>query len=60
LKAAETLVSASHQTTRVVAQDGTCVNITSDLVSSRADLWIVNDHVIKAVVEGPVSTTSST
>jgi len=60
LKAAEALASASHQTTRVVAQDGTCVNITADLVSGRADLWVVNDQVIKAVVEGPVSTTSST
>jgi hypothetical protein len=60
LKAAETLASASHQTTRIVAQNGTCVNITADLASNRADLWIVNGQVIKAVVEGPYGTTSST
>ncbi len=52
------LASDSHQTTRVVARNGTCVNITSDLVSSRIDLWIVDDRVIKAVEEGPVGTTS--
>ncbi len=60
LKAAESLASASHQMTRIVAQNGTCVNITSDLVSNRADLWIVKGQVIKAVVEGPFGTTSST
>jgi hypothetical protein len=60
LKTAEALASASHQTTRIVAQNGTCLNITADLVSNRADLWIVNGQVIKAVVEGPYGTTSST
>lgn len=60
LKAAETLASASHQTTRIVAQNGTCVNITSDLVGNRIDLWLVNGQVIKAVLEGPFGTTSST
>jgi hypothetical protein len=61
LKTAEALASASHQTTRIVARNGSCVNVTADLVSSRADLWIVNGRVIKAVVEGPpFDTTSST
>ena len=60
LKAAESLASASHQTTRIVAQNGTCETITADLVSNRADLLIVNGRVIKAVVEGPFGTPSST
>ena len=60
LKAAETLATASHQTTRIVAQNGACMSIISDLVNNRTDLWIVNSQVIKAVVEGPFGTTSST
>ena len=60
LTTAVSLASASHQTTRIVGQDGTCMNITSDLVGNRVDLWIVNDRVIKAVLETPpeVPTTS--
>jgi GH24 family phage-related lysozyme (muramidase) len=59
LNAAESLASASDQTTRIIAQNGTCQTITSDLVSRRADLWIVRGQVIKAVVEGSFGTTSS-
>jgi len=37
-----------------VASSGTCQAITSDVVSRRADLWIVRGQVIKAVVRGIV------
>jgi hypothetical protein len=57
LEVAESLASASHQTTRIVAANGTCETITSDLVSNRVDLWIVKGQVIKAVVERSSGTT---
>jgi len=53
LVTAESQASASNQTTRIVAQDGSCLHVTADLVSNRVDLWIARDQVIKAVVEGP-------
>ena len=55
LKTAESLALAAHQTTRVVAQDGSCNAITSDLVGNRVDLCVINDVVVKAVVEGPTT-----
>ena len=55
LKTAESLALAAHQTTRVVAQDGSCNAITSDLDGNRVDLWVINDVVVKAVVEGPTT-----
>ena len=55
LKTAESLALAAHQTTRVVAQDGSCNAITSDLAGNRVDLWVINDVVVKAVVEGPTT-----
>ena len=60
LTTAESLALAAHQTTRVVAQDGSCNAITSDLDGNRVDLWVINDRVIKAVLEAPpeVPTTS--
>jgi len=51
LKTAESLALAAHQTTQVVAQDGGCNTITSDLVGNRVDLWVINDVVVKVVVE---------
>ncbi len=59
LSAAKTLTAASGQTWRIVAQDGTCHAVTSDLQSGRVDLWVVDGRVVKAVVEGPSSTTTS-
>ena len=55
LKTAESLALAAHQTTRVVGQDGSCNAITSDLVGNRVDLCVINDVVVKAVVEGPTT-----
>jgi hypothetical protein len=52
LKAAEALAPSLHLLTRVVAEDGTCVNVIGDLEGNRADLWIVNDQVVKVFVEG--------
>jgi len=60
LTTAESRASSTNQTARIVAQDGNCTNVTSDLVSNRVDLWIVNGRVIKAVVEGSFGQTSST
>ena len=51
LAAAKVLASRSNQTWRIVAQNGTCMAVFSDLVWNRVDLWIVNDRVIKAVLE---------
>ena len=60
LMAAERLAAASNQIPRVVAQDGTCNNLTSDLVGNRVDLWVVDGRVVKAVLEAPSSMTSTT
>jgi hypothetical protein len=51
LAAAKVLASRSNQTLRIVAQNGACNGTFSDLVWNRLDLWIVNDRVIKAVLE---------
>jgi len=51
LTTAVRLAAASNQTTRILGQDGTCMISYSDLVWNRVDLWIVNDRVIKAVLE---------
>jgi serine/threonine-protein kinase len=57
---AKALIAASSQTWRIVAQDGTCENVTSDLQSGRVDLWVIEGQVVKAVLEGPHSSTSPT
>jgi hypothetical protein len=56
---AKALIAMTSQTWRIVAQDGTCENITSDLQSGRVDLWIIEGQVVKAVLEGPRSSMSS-
>jgi hypothetical protein len=59
LSDAKNLTAASGQTWRIVAQDGTCRAVTSDLQSGRVDLWVIGGRVVKAVVEGPSLTTTS-
>jgi hypothetical protein len=59
LSAARKLAAATGQSWRVVAQDGTCNSVTTDLQSNRVDLWIVDGRVVKAVLEGATSTTTS-
>jgi hypothetical protein len=58
--AAKHLTSGPDQDLRVVAQNGTCDAITSDLSKDRIDLWIVNDRVVKAVREVLPGTTATT
>jgi hypothetical protein len=58
LAAAKLSASGPDQTWRVVAQNGTCDAITSDLEQGRIDLWIVNGRVVKAVREELSGTTS--
>ncbi len=60
LYTARALIEASAQTWRIVAENGTCENVTSDLQSGRVDLWIVDGRVIKAVLEGSPLTTKPT
>ena len=60
LSVARSLTAGFGQTWRIVAQDGTCKNVTSDLQSGRVDLWIIDGRVVKAVLEGVGSTTTST
>ncbi len=60
LYTARALIEASAQSWRIVAENGTCENVTSDLQSGRVDLWIVDGHVIKAVLEGSPLTTKPT
>jgi len=57
---ARALIEASAQTWRIVAENGTCENVTSDLQSGRVDLWIIDGRVIKAVLEGSPFTTKPT
>src|ERR1700722_9635589 len=56
LSAVRRLTAVSGQSWRIVAQDGRCNSVTSDLQSDRVDLWIVDGRVVKAVLERPSST----
>jgi hypothetical protein len=60
LSGARALIEASAQTSRIVADNGTCENVTLDLQSGRVDLWIIDGRVVKAVLEGSPLTTRPT
>src|ERR1700722_8014689 len=54
------LAPGPNQTWRVVAQNGTCDAVTSDLRWGRIDLWTINGRVVKAVREEVPGITSTT